>query len=70
MGYNMARNLQAKLPASDTIFIHDINREATQRFQAEKPSEGANIQIAETVREAAHDAVCSNLPARSPPVSV
>merc|ERR1711964_437659 len=32
MGYNMARNLQAKLPSTDTIRVYDINAESVDRF--------------------------------------
>ncbi|KAG0652445.1 3-hydroxyisobutyrate [Hyphodiscus hymeniophilus] len=57
MGYNMARNLQAKLPSSDTIRIYDINSESTKRFADETKalSSGAAVEIASSVREAAED---------------
>lgn len=32
MGYPMAKNLRAKIPASDTLIIHDRNKEATTSF--------------------------------------
>lgn len=70
MGYNMATNLQAKLPSTDTIFIHDINTDATQRFLDEKSSGGANVEIAETVRAAAQDAVRIRFPSIAPPPSI
>lgn len=58
-GYNMARNLQAKLPSSDTLRIYDINQESLTRFADETKalSRGAAVQIASTVREAAEDSV-------------
>lgn len=31
----MARNLRAKIPASDTLIIHDRNKEATASFMHE-----------------------------------
>lgn len=57
MGYNMARNLQAKLPSSDTIRIYDINVDSMKRFADETKalSSGAAVEIASSVREAAED---------------
>jgi len=58
-GYNMARNLQSKLPSSDTLLIQDINVDATKRFmeEAEATSAGANVRIARDVREASENSV-------------
>jgi uncharacterized protein YbjQ (UPF0145 family) len=58
-GYNMARNLQAKLPSSDTLRIYDINPDSIERFANETKAlgSGAVVQIAATVREAAEDSV-------------
>jgi hypothetical protein len=58
-GYNMARNLQSKLPSSDTLLIQDINVDATKRFmeEAKATSAGATIRIANDVREASEDSV-------------
>ncbi|QSZ34209.1 hypothetical protein DSL72_005799 [Monilinia vaccinii-corymbosi] len=57
MGYNMARNLQAKLPSSDTIRIFDINAEAVQRFTEDTKAlgNGAAVEPASSVREAAEN---------------
>lgn len=56
----MAKNLQAKLPSTDVIHIHDINTEALHNFVAEtKGSSGATVKIANSVREATEDSVCS-----------
>ncbi|RDL30757.1 3-hydroxyisobutyrate dehydrogenase [Venustampulla echinocandica] len=57
MGYNMARNLQAKLPSSDTLRVYDINQESLNRFVDETKalSKGAAVQLASSVREAAED---------------
>lgn len=57
MGYNMARNLQAKLPSSDTLRIYDINPDSIERFANETKAlgSGAAVRIAATVREAAED---------------
>jgi hypothetical protein len=55
----MARNLQAKLPSSDTLRVYDINRQTVDRFvnDTKALSNGAVVQVAETVREAAEDSV-------------
>ena len=55
----MARNLQAKLPSSDTIRIYDINSESMKRFADETKalSTGAAVEVASSVREAAEDSV-------------
>lgn len=58
-GYNMARNLQAKLPSSDTLRIYDINPNSIEKFANETKAlgSGAAVQIAATVREAAENSV-------------
>jgi 3-hydroxyisobutyrate/3-hydroxypropionate dehydrogenase len=54
----MARNLQSKLPASDSLRIYDINAQAIERFVNEaKASSGASVQVADTVRDAAENSV-------------
>jgi hypothetical protein len=68
----MARNLQSKLPASDSLRIYDINAQTLERFVTEtKASSGASVQIADTVRDAAENSVgllfCVTLPIPSPP---
>ncbi|TAQ86468.1 hypothetical protein B7494_g5207 [Chlorociboria aeruginascens] len=56
MGYNMAKNLKSKLPASDTLHVYDINLESIQRFAEEtKDSSGAAVKLAGSPREAAED---------------
>ncbi|KAI9374729.1 6-phosphogluconate dehydrogenase [Aspergillus egyptiacus] len=35
MGYNMAKNLHAKIPHTDTLMIRDVNEESTARFVRE-----------------------------------
>jgi len=57
MGYNMARNLQAKLPSTDTLRIYDINTESVERFAKETKAlgSGAAVETASSVREAAED---------------
>lgn len=58
-GYNMARNLQAKLPSTDTIRVYDINAESVERFvqDTKSLSSGAAVKTASCVREAAEDSV-------------
>ncbi|KAK7956587.1 3-hydroxyisobutyrate dehydrogenase [Apiospora aurea] len=58
MGYQMARNLQAKLPPSDSIRIFDINQSAARRLAEDmKASQtgGAAVTTAETAKDAARD---------------
>jgi hypothetical protein len=59
VGYNMARNLQAKLPPSDTLRVFDINAKSVQKFADETKAlgNGAAVKIATTAREAAEDSV-------------
>jgi ornithine cyclodeaminase/alanine dehydrogenase-like protein (mu-crystallin family) len=55
----MARNLQAKLPSSDTIRVFDINADSIQKFANETKAlgSGAAVKIVANAREAAEDAV-------------
>jgi hypothetical protein len=55
----MARNLQSKLPSSDTLLVQDINVDATKRFaeEAKTISSGAAVLIASDVREASENSV-------------
>jgi ornithine cyclodeaminase/alanine dehydrogenase-like protein (mu-crystallin family) len=55
----MAKNLQAKLPPSDTLRIYDINTESVNRFASEvkASSGGAAVQVASNVHEAAENSV-------------
>ncbi|KAF2204413.1 3-hydroxyisobutyrate dehydrogenase [Delitschia confertaspora ATCC 74209] len=50
MGFPMAKNLRAKLPSEDTLFIQDVNKEATAKFLEENPE---GVRIAENPREVA-----------------
>ena len=50
----MAKNLRAKIPAQDTLFVHDVNTAATKKFLEENPQ---GVQIAANVRELAEKAV-------------
>jgi 3-hydroxyisobutyrate dehydrogenase len=62
----MAKNLRAKIPASDTLIVRDVNEEAAKRFVAEAQeaarSNGAGadegrVEIAENAREVAERSV-------------
>lgn len=66
MGYNMAKNLQKKLPPTDTLLVQDINSDATRRFVAEVAHGGAAVRIASSPAEAADGSV-SFLPSPSTP---
>lgn len=50
MGFPMARNLRAKLPAEDVLFVQDVNTAASKKFLEENPE---GVRIASTVREVA-----------------
>ena len=56
----MARNLRFKLSDKDTLLVHDINSNATQKFVEElgnqKP-QGARVEIAGSAREATERSV-------------
>jgi hypothetical protein len=51
----MAKNLRAKIPAEDTLFVHDVNTAATKKFLDEHPQ---GVRVADNVREVAEKAVC------------
>ncbi|KAI4671294.1 uncharacterized protein J4E88_009328 [Alternaria novae-zelandiae] len=61
MGYPMAKNLRAKIPAEDTLFVHDVNTAATKQFLEEHPQ---GVRVAENVREVAEKAetIVTSLP--------
>jgi hypothetical protein len=61
----MAKNLRAKIPAEDTLFIHDVNTAATKKFLEENPQ---GVRIAANVRELAEKAVST--PFTQPPLSI
>jgi 3-hydroxyisobutyrate dehydrogenase len=46
----MAKNLRAKIPAEDTLFVHDVNTDATKKFLEEHPQ---GVRVASNVREVA-----------------
>jgi hypothetical protein len=53
----MAKNLRAKIPAEDTLFVHDVNTAATKKFLEENPQ---GVRVADNVREVAQKAVCTS----------
>lgn len=59
----MAKNLRAKIPASDTLLIHDINTETTEKFMTESDQlakvekNALQVDIAECPREVAERSV-------------
>lgn len=59
----MAKNLQSKLPSSDTLAVHDINPAAPKKFaeevQSESGGKGAAVKIASSVKEASEGSVCT-----------
>jgi len=58
----MAKNLQAKLPPSDTIRLFDINTDAMEKLVREMKSSqagGATVEMAPSAHDAARDAVSS-----------
>ncbi|KAK6356543.1 hypothetical protein TWF718_000898 [Orbilia javanica] len=66
MGYPMARNLRAKIPATDSITIYDINESATSQFveEASSTGPGAGVTIAKSLQDVsrASDTVITMLP--------
>lgn len=58
----MAKNLQKKLPSTDTLRIYDINTESVNKFVAETKAVGggATVDIASSIREASENSVSLN----------
>ncbi|KAI8962305.1 putative 3-hydroxyisobutyrate dehydrogenase G6G8.5 [Daldinia sp. FL1419] len=58
MGYQMAKNLQAKLPPSDSVKLFDINSEAVKRLAEDMRTSqtgGAAVELASNVNDAAKE---------------
>lgn len=55
----MAKNLRAKLPKEDTLYIQDVNSAATEKFMSTGLDE--NVKVASSPRELAENAVCCAL---------
>ncbi|KAL2869225.1 NAD(P)-dependent oxidoreductase [Aspergillus lucknowensis] len=73
MGYNMAKNLHAKIPSTDTLLIRDVNEESAARFlrevrdTARSTGEGngmPNVIVAQNARELAEksNVIITSLP--------
>ncbi|KAI8942439.1 hypothetical protein NX059_000509 [Plenodomus lindquistii] len=62
MGYPMAMNLRAKIPAEDTLWVHDVNTAATKEFLKVNPK---GVRVADSVRQLAENAetIVTSLPA-------
>ncbi|KAL9101979.1 MAG: hypothetical protein Q9163_002808 [Psora crenata] len=65
-GYPMAKNLQAKLPPTDTLIVYDRKTETTSKFAQEVAhgasrdgagEKGAKVEIGSSVRQAAEKSV-------------
>ncbi|KAI0117018.1 putative 3-hydroxyisobutyrate dehydrogenase G6G8.5 [Daldinia grandis] len=58
MGYQMAKNLQAKLPPSDSVKLFDINSDAVKRLAEEMRTSqtgGATVELAHDANDAAKE---------------
>ncbi|KAI0380156.1 putative 3-hydroxyisobutyrate dehydrogenase G6G8.5 [Hypomontagnella monticulosa] len=59
MGYQMAKNLQSKLPPNDSVRLFDINKDAVKRLTDEMRASqagGAAVEVASNVHDAAKEA--------------
>ncbi|KOS22810.1 putative 3-hydroxyisobutyrate dehydrogenase [Escovopsis weberi] len=56
MGYQMAKNLQAKLAPSDRISLFDINAAAASSLEKEMAAGAAAVDIARSAQDASRDA--------------
>lgn len=52
----MAKNLRAKIPDADTLFVCDANPDATQKFLAE--ASGKKVEVVSSARQLAENSVC------------
>ncbi|KAL2827560.1 6-phosphogluconate dehydrogenase [Aspergillus cavernicola] len=73
MGYNMAKNLHAKIPRADTLIVRDVNEESSARFlrEAHETAKSAsasdslpNVIVAQNARELAEksNVIITSLP--------
>lgn len=61
-GLQMAKNLQKKLPASDTLRVFDINRAAVDALvkeSGEAAPGGAAVEVSASALDAARESVCA-----------
>lgn len=59
----MARNLRAKCPEADELWVCDTNTAVTESFLSE--AKGARVNVAQNPREVAEKSVCEIVPPRS-----
>lgn len=57
MGYPMARNLRAKIPAEDTLVIYDVNPSTTESFLHHLGVSSKGVIVAHNVSEVADKSV-------------
>ena len=53
----MAKNLQARIPESDTLTVFDVNSSSLEKLKSEAAS--SNLTIAKSPKEVAHKSVRS-----------
>lgn len=57
-GYPMAKNLRAKIPASDTLIVHDVNEQAMRQFVDEAKTTGTGpVEFTNSARTVAEKSV-------------
>lgn len=61
----MAKNLRTKIPASDTMFIHDVNPTICEKFA----SEHKGVTVSPNVRELAEHSVGHSKSIEAPNIS-
>lgn len=69
----MAKNLRAKIPASDTLVVRDVNQDNAQRFTEEARQEARNagaaedewkVEVAGCARDVADKSVSRSVPVK------
>lgn len=55
----MAKNLRAKIPEADELFVCDTKASATESFLSE--ARGMRVQVARSPREVAEKSVCLDI---------
>lgn len=54
----MAKNLRAKIPASDTLIVHDVNEQAMRQFVDEAKTTGTGpVEFTNSARTVAEKSV-------------
>ena len=57
MGFGMAANLRAKLPAKNTLYVFDVSSATTSRFAKAASSGGPSVIVANNVNEIVENCV-------------